>query len=247
MGLAKPTLAEQIDRDGFAVKANVVADRVIERLKVAIAQLPDGEEVRRRGATFGIRNLLQICEEVRMLAISAELRSVVEPVLGLEAFAVRATLFDKVPQANWKLFWHQDSVITVKAPVEVDGFGGFARKAGVWHVQPTPDVLDAMLAVRVHLDECDDENGPLRVIPGSHRTGWIEEDLADWKRDVSAVTCLVGAGGVVLMRPLLLHASLEAKRPHHRRVIHLEYAAEPLPGGLQWAEQLLPPGGTQST
>jgi ectoine hydroxylase-related dioxygenase (phytanoyl-CoA dioxygenase family) len=95
-----------------------------------------------------------------------------------------------------------------------------------------------MLAVRIHLDDCDEENGPLRFIPGSHRHGFITDDaIQSWAKE-NAVTVTARAGDTILMRPLVLHSSSIAKMPSARRVLHIEFAAEPLPNGLEWAEQV---------
>jgi ectoine hydroxylase-related dioxygenase (phytanoyl-CoA dioxygenase family) len=91
-----------------------------------------------------------------------------------------------------------------------------------------------MIAVRVHLDDCGSDNGPLRVLPGSHRFGWLDDQLDAWKSRVKEVVCTVGAGGVVTMCPLTLHASGPSASASHRRVIHIEYAAADLPAGLEW-------------
>ena len=44
-------------------------------------------------------------------------------------------------------------------------------------------------------------------------------------RELPAVECTVARGGVVSMRPLLMHASSKAVAPTSRRVLHIEYAA----------------------
>jgi ectoine hydroxylase-related dioxygenase (phytanoyl-CoA dioxygenase family) len=96
-----------------------------------------------------------------------------------------------------------------------------------------------MVTIRLHLDDCGPQNGPLRVIPGSHTAGKLDaRAIAAWAARAAdlAVDCLVPAGGAVIMRPLLVHASASLTGPGHRRVIHLEYAAEDLPGGLEWYE-----------
>ena len=117
-------------------------------------------------------------------------------------------------------------------------FGGWSVKKGVVHVQPPASVLENMLTLRVHLDDCDADNGPLRVLRGSHRYGRLNDgQVEDLKHTSEEVICVVPAGGVLLMRPLVLHASSPAKIPRHRRVIHLEYAADPLPAPLRWFEQ----------
>jgi ectoine hydroxylase-related dioxygenase (phytanoyl-CoA dioxygenase family) len=108
-------------------------------------------------------------------------------------------------------------------------------RARVQHVQPPGEILEEMLAVRSRLDACGSDNGALRVIPGSHRHGRLtSEAIQDWIAGGDAVTCGLPAGGALLMRPLLLHASSEATSPAHRRVLHVELAANPLPGGLEW-------------
>ena len=105
-------------------------------------------------------------------------------------------------------------------------------------MQPPAEVLAGMLAVRIHLDDCGIDNGPLRVLPGSHRFGWLDDEIDDWKQRVDPVTCTVGVRGAVVMNPLLLHASAAATLASHRRVIHIEYACADLPHGLQWNQRV---------
>lgn len=159
-------------------------------------------------------------------------------VLGTGSFAVRAVFFDKIVDANWSLGWHQDSVIAVQDRRDVADFVGWSNKAGVWQVQPPAEVLAKMIAVRLHLDDNRANNGPLRVLPDSHRFGWLDDEIDRWKADVPEVVCDVRAGDAVVMRPLLLHASAKSDVPCHRRVIHIEYACADLPGGLQWRDQI---------
>lgn len=223
---------------GFAVFPRVLDRQTVEELRSAIREIPVDEEVRRKRNVYGVRNLLEISPAICRLAASAAVHQFAAPVLGKEAFATRAVFFDKVPDANWTLGWHQDSVISVAEKKPVPGFLAWGQKAGVWQVQPPPEILGRMVAVRVHLDDCGPENGPLRVLPGSHRFGWVEDDLDHWKWTVPEVSCSVESGGVVVMCPLTLHASSKARSPSHRRVIHIEYANETLPGGLLWNTQI---------
>ena len=225
--------------EGYAIFNRVLPQGEIDQLVSAIDLIPDGPEVRRKRGVYGIRNLLEICPAVQRLAADPRIRRFVTPILGGSAFAVRAIFFDKVPGANWALGWHQDSVISVGAQHEVPGFVAWSRKAGVWQVQPPHEVLARMIAIRVHLDDCRTDNGPLRVIPGSHVHGWLDDELDDWKRRVPQVLCLVNRGGVVAMCPLVLHASAASKSIEHRRVIHLEYACDELPGDLDWNNRIV--------
>src|SRR5438552_1035247 len=123
--------AAEFRRDGYFARDYVVADEMVQNLRAAIAAIPDREEVRRKRNVYGVRNLLKICPDVRALAADSSIRALVTPILGDNAFAVRATFFDKVPGANWSLFWHQDNVVAVKGRVDVPGYSGWTRKAGV--------------------------------------------------------------------------------------------------------------------
>ena len=174
---------------------------------------------------------------MRQLANSTEIRNLVEPILGEKAFVVRGILFDKTEGANWKVPWHQDVTIAIKDRVDIDGFGPWSIKQGVQHVQPPAYVLQKMLSVRIHLDNCPAMNGALRVIPGSHMEGKLDESIiADKVQGREAVTCEISAGGALVMRPLLLHSSSASEVPQHRRVVHLDYANVSLPDGLSWFE-----------
>jgi hypothetical protein len=236
--VASGAYADRFREHGFAVFPEVLGADAVEWLRAAIQALPDGEAVRRKRNVYGVRNLLQLSPPIRQLAALPEVRQFVTPILGEGAFATRAIFFDKVEGANWALGWHQDSVIAVRERLDVPGFIAWGQKAGVWQVQPPPEIMARMLAVRVHLDDCGPDNGPLRVIPGSHRHGWLDNEIANWKQEIPAVSCLVHSGGVVVMCPLILHASSKALEPAHRRVIHIEFASEPLPAGLEWHERI---------
>ena len=160
-------------------------------------------------------------------------------VLDAEAIPVKAFVFDKTPQANWKVAWHQDLTIAVKKYQPVPEFSNWSQKAGVVHVQPPIEILEKLLTLRIHLDNCDRNNGALKIIPGSHRYGKLAlTDIEQWKKSSPVLTCEVQAGDVLVMRPLLLHSSSPATSPTHRRVLHLEYAAINLPDGLEWCEAI---------
>jgi ectoine hydroxylase-related dioxygenase (phytanoyl-CoA dioxygenase family) len=143
--------------------------------------------------------------------------------------------FDKTPDANWKVAWHQDLTIAVRQKIEVACFTAWSVKDGVAHVQPPIEVLERMLTLRLHLDDCGPANGPLQVISASHKSGRLTaRQISEWREQQPAEICSVTRGGALLMRPLLLHSSSTATEPKHRRVVHLEFAAGPLRNGLQW-------------
>ncbi len=228
------------ERDGHAVIEGVISPDVVREM-IALVQgylACNGAGILGRGGeTYGMRDLLWRSPEIKRLAASQELMRIARAVLGPEAFAVRGLYFDKTPTTNWNLPWHQDLTIAVRARRDAPGFGPWTLKARIPHAIAPASLLERMITLRLHLDNCGPYSGPMRVLPGSHRDGKLDPGtLATWaarSRDL-AVDCLVGAGGVVVMRPLLVHASSAGTGPGHRRVIHLEYAAEALPGGLEW-------------
>jgi len=225
----------QLGEDGYAIVPGVIGPAEVERILHALDAAGGAEGARRRESVYAIRNLLDAVPEVRALAESSAVRALVEPVLGASAFPVRGILFDKTPDANWKVAWHQDLAIAVRERQETPGFGPWSEKAGVTHVQPPAAILEAMLTVRVHLDPCGVENGPVQVIAGSHRHGRMSPEQVDaWRDREPAIPCTSAVGGALVMRPLLLHASSPSTVPGHRRVVHLEFGAGELPGGLQW-------------
>ncbi len=230
--------ASQIERDGFIIVPEVLDTGTVAALIAAVGGARDGAGSRRGGSVYALRNLLEDVPEVAALADAPEVRSLVASVLGPDCFPVRGILVDKTPEANWNVVWHQDLSIAVRERKEADGFGSWSEKAGVVHVQPPARILERMLTVRLHLDDCDETNGPLLVLPRSHRDGRLTTPEIQQRRTVMpSVACPVPSGGALLMRPLLLHASSASQSPRHRRVIHLEYAAEPLPAGLRWHQR----------
>ena len=227
-------LLASLERDGFARVDQLVGPRLVEDLIAWCEATPtDASAVARRGAIFARRNLLDE-PTIRALADHADVRRVVEAILSPAAFAVRAILFDKTPDANWTVPWHQDRSIAVEAKIDTPGFGPWSEKAGVVHVQPPADVLRSMVTVRVHLDPCDEDNGPLRVVPGTHRALLNASEVDAIVASHGEVRCCVSDGGAVIMRPLILHASSPARAARHRRTIHIEYAHADLPTGLRW-------------
>jgi hypothetical protein len=228
-------VAATVEREGFAVVPCVIDEGAIERANLMLERAQHSAGVRRRGGVYAIRNLLETVPELRELVDATRVRALAGQVLGASCFIARSILFDKTPEANWKVAWHQDLSIAVRERRDTEGFGAWSEKAGVTHVQPPAEILERMLAVRLHLDASDEANAPLRVIPGSHRRGRLDaDDVARAPEDSTIVSCLVPRGGALLMRPLLLHASSAARVPLHRRVLHLEFAAGELPAGLEW-------------
>jgi ectoine hydroxylase-related dioxygenase (phytanoyl-CoA dioxygenase family) len=177
----------------------------------------------------GMRNLLTL-PFVFELAQHPKLLQLVYSVLGPNAFPFKATFFDKKPEANWLVPWHQDLTIPVDRHIQHPDWGPWSTKAGVLFVQPPTSVLEGILALRVHLDSCLPNNGALKVLPKTHQMGRLfPAKITELRQQIPAHICAVDAGGILLMRPLLLHASSKSSVNSHRRVIHFEYTAQALP------------------
>lgn len=220
---------------GFSVVPDLLDSTEIESQLAALSFADGGDAVRKKGGVYAIRNLLEVVPAVARLAKSDRLTRLVRSIFGKDALPVRGILFDKTPDANWLVPWHQDLTICVKQRIDAAGFGPWTIKAGVHHVQPPIDVLDAMLAVRIHLDDCSESNGALQILPSTHRFGRLTAQQIELaQRGGPPVTCSVRRGGAVLMKPLALHSSSAALEPRHRRVIHIDYASCRLPFGLEW-------------
>ena len=205
------------------------------RLAALRAALADAAGPGASATRAGNRGLLERSRPVQDLAVSDPALTLARALVGRAARPVKATLFDKRAGANWTLPWHQDLTVALRAAAEVPGFSRWSLKTGVAHAEAPLGLLTRMVALRLHLDDCDAANGALLVVPGSHRRGKLAAAARrDLPGELGVRLCEAEAGDLLAMHPLLLHRSAPAEDPRHRRVIHLEYAAAPLPAGLAW-------------
>ncbi|MGL5804634.1 MAG: phytanoyl-CoA dioxygenase family protein [Xenococcaceae cyanobacterium] len=212
---------EAIARYGFAIIPKLIDDNTINLFIEQLFQLRDRPDLNCKA--HGIRDLLNVVPIARSIAYSESVQTLVKQILGDRGQVVRGIFFDKTPEANWKVPWHQDLTIAVRDRAEIDGYTSWSIKAGIIHVQPPISILEKMLAVRIHLDDADESNGALKVLPGSHSIGRLSNTaIQEYKSKVASITCSAKRGDVLIMRPLLLHASSPAVNPNHRRVIHFE-------------------------
>ena len=220
------TAVTDLDSRGYAIAPRVIEPREISTVSRAIDRLTV------RGA--GTRNLLDrpwgraLVQRVRNRLASSN-------VLPLSSVAVQCTLFDKTPSRNWLVALHQDLSIPVRARVNHPSLRAWSTKEGAAFVQPPVTLLERLVAVRLHVDDCGPENGPLKVVPGSHASGRLSTAAAiELRATFGEASCLAKSGDAVLMRPLLLHASSKARAPSRRRVLHIVFGPPTLPHGLEW-------------
>jgi hypothetical protein len=217
-------LQEVFARDGVAILEKVLGPDDLRRMGGAFS----GGAGQRHGTLAP--GLLRWIEDVTCLP------EVVVRLTGKRHRLVRAIAFDKTPAANWFVPWHQDRTIAVLHRADVAGFEHWSLKDGMVHVEAPAALLGDMVTLRVHLDDCVESNGPLEVLPGTHRSGKLARpEIARLVRAEGSRACLAERGDVLGMRPLLLHRSQRAAVPGRRRVLHLEFAATALPPPLRWS------------
>jgi ectoine hydroxylase-related dioxygenase (phytanoyl-CoA dioxygenase family) len=203
---------------GFAIEDDVLSDSECDELADAILH----SSVARTRA--GARHLMS---DSAVATLAADFRLVAIASQWLESCAqpFRATLFEKSSQANWLIPWHQDTALPLETVFDEPGWGPWSEKAGVHYAHAPAWALSRVIALRVHLDASTAENGPLRVVPGSHLFGVLSDDaVLDYVSHNEPVGCLTPRGGVIAMRPLLVHSSSKARSEDPRRVLHIEYA-----------------------
>jgi ectoine hydroxylase-related dioxygenase (phytanoyl-CoA dioxygenase family) len=204
---------------GYSITEQVFDRREMAQIREALA----GAELPRTKA--GARNALLV-PAVRALATRPALVGLAATFIGAQPIAFRATLFDKSAVSNWLVAWHQDTALPLQQRVDNSAWGPWSLKGGVLHAIAPAAALVTIVALRVHLDDSTQTNGPLRVLPGSHADGVLTHDeILRLATVVQPVECVSSAGGVVAIRPLVVHASSKASDDQPRRVLHLEYAA----------------------
>lgn len=231
-----------LERDGCALLRGVYGRAQMETIAARLESLAEarcaeseGEEKNEKAAA-GVRVPREAFPEAAALLAAPALAPVVAAALGGSVTLVRVLLFDKNADASWKVRWHRDTMIPVSEHRSDAVLGGHSVKAGVPHVRATAAILSRMLAVRIHLDASTPANGPLEVLPGSHRVADLEaaSSAASFGLE-KKVTCCAAPGDVLLMRPLLLHGSPKPETAARRRVLHLECSGpQELPDGYRF-------------
>jgi hypothetical protein len=227
---------QEIFASGFSVIDNVFSDTEVD-LIIGIIEKADRSKpaFRKTSDLFAIRQFLKEVPGVFPSIFTERLNLIIDNIFGKDYFVVKSIYFDKPGESNWFVSYHQDLTISVNKKIDIEGFGPWSAKQNQFAVQPPLDVLESNFTIRIHLDNTDQDNGALRVIPKSHLKGICRPQTIDWTKETE-LTCNVTKGGVMVMRPLLLHASSRTTNNKKRRVIHLEFSNRILPKPLEWSE-----------
>lgn len=229
---------KHFDEAGYSIIANVFNEIEIAAIIKLIADADTSKSTfRKSDDLFAIRQFLKEIPVTVSLIFNKKLTALVNTLFGKDYFVTKSIYFDKPGTSNWYVSYHQDLTISVDKKTSNEGFGPWTVKQNQFAVQPPVEILRDNFTLRIHLDDTDEYNGALRVIPQSHKEGiWRinSVNLSEQKEEI----CEVSSGGVMLMHPLLMHASGRTINNKQRRVIHLEFSNKNLPGDLNWSEQL---------
>ena len=216
-----------LERDGALLRERVLSHQAVDQMR----PLFDAIESERAGS-----RRFDLPESVKeLIGAVGPLGVLATQELGGSARPVRVLLFDKTPASNWAVPWHQDRTIAVKQRIDIEGYGPWSVKDGVVHVEPPVAILESMVTLRVFVDNCGEDNGPLEIAASSHRYGRISgRDMSDVIRRRKVIVGLGRAGDVLVMKALAVHSSRRAASPTHRRVFHVDYTTVDLAAPLEW-------------
>jgi ectoine hydroxylase-related dioxygenase (phytanoyl-CoA dioxygenase family) len=225
-----PPWVEHLDRQGFAILPVLFGNEEISAVFEELDRAPFGRSKAGVRHCLGSKAVRRIAEDLRLLTIVCQ-------VLGPDAVPFRATLFDKSPSANWLVVWHQDTALPLRRRRDILGWGPWSVKEGVVYAHAPETALLRVIALRIHLDDSSAENGPLRVLPGTHLLGLLSDDaIESLTHKIAPTECIASRGAILAMRPLLVHSSSKAQGEAPRRVLHIEYASSvKFEGGLELA------------
>ena len=230
-------IAECLHNKGFSIIDGIYNDAEIDSILSCIENADQTNTTFRKSADlFAIRQVVNEIPEILPFVFNDNLQRLISNILGNDYFIVKSIYFDKPENSNWYVAYHQDLTISVDKKAEIEYFVNWTKKQNQFAVQPPISVLENIVTLRIHLDETNSENGALKVIESSHSKGIFRPETINWEKE-NEVTCNVNKGGVMLMKPLLLHSSGRTTNSKKRRVIHIELSNINLPKELNWAEK----------
>lgn len=232
------THKDHILENGFTIINNIFSDKELEKIDKVLKNIDaSNDNFRKSEDLFAIRQFLKELPEIKDLILNANMNAIIHEIFGEKYMAVKSIYFDKPEKSNWYVAYHQDLTISVDKKIKIAGFGPWTTKKNQFAVQPPLPILENIYTIRIHLDDTDENNGALKVIPKSHAKGIYRPETIDWNVETEEI-CKVERGGAMVMKPLILHGSNRTTNGKKRRVIHIEFSEMELPGELQWSERL---------
>lgn len=233
-------LINEIKSDGFSIINNVFTENEIENIISLIENRTenssDNDTFRKSQDLFAIRQFHKEIPETLPFIFNQNLQNIIEENFGEGYFITKSIYFDKPEKSNWFVAYHQDLTISVNQRIEIENFENWTVKQNQFAVQPPTEILENNFTIRIHIDKTTKENGALKVINNSHSKGILRIENLDFEKEKETI-CEVEKGGVMIMKPLLFHASNKTTNNERRRVIHIEFSKQQLPSGLEWSEK----------
>jgi ectoine hydroxylase-related dioxygenase (phytanoyl-CoA dioxygenase family) len=234
------THLKEINSDGFSIINNVYNENEIEKLISLIENTTENNTenptFRKSEDLFAIRQFHKEIPEVLDFVFNQNLKDIIENTFGKGYFITKSIYFDKPEKSNWFVAYHQDLTISVNQKIEIANFKNWTVKQNQFAVQPPKEILENNFTIRIHIDKTTKDNGALKVVNNSHSKGIVRLD--DLKIENETI-CEVEKGGIMIMKPLLFHASNKTTNNERRRVIHIEFSKYQLPEGIDWSEKSL--------
>jgi len=228
----------EISDKGFTIINQVFSEEEINQIINVIDSIDTSKETFRKSEDlFAIRQFLKEVPESRQLIFNDNIKKVINEIFGDNYFVVKSIYFDKPEKSNWYVSYHQDLTISVDKKLELENFGPWTTKQNQFAVQPPIDYLKNIFTIRIHLDDTNENNGALKVVPNSHSKEIYRPETIDWDVETEEI-CSVNKGGIMVMKPLILHGSNRTTNNQKRRVIHIEFSNMELPEEINWSERL---------
>lgn len=221
---------------GFSIINNVYSKSEVQSICDFINNLDTSNPIfRKTDDLFAIRQFIKEFPEIKALLFNKKLENIIETFGGENCFVVKSIYFDKPEKSNWFVSYHQDLTISVDKKINTEGFGPWTVKQNQFAVQPPLEILENIFTIRIHLDDTDENNGALKIVEKSHSKSIYRPETINWDNEKETI-CNVESGGIMLMKPLLLHGSNRTLNNKKRRVIHIEFSNKELPINLNWSE-----------
>jgi hypothetical protein len=226
----------ELEENGYSILADLYSNIEISQILACLENTEqNGNSFLKTKDLFAIRQLINNVPNLSDLLFNAKLTKLISGLSESQYFLTKAIYFDKPSESNWFVAYHQDLSISVDKKADLKNYSNWTFKKGQYGVQPPIEILQDTITIRIHLDDTDENNGALKVIPKSHLNGIVRVDSKDWDIENEFI-CKVKKGGAMLMKPLTLHASNRTTNGQKRRVIHLEFNKHKLTEPLAWLE-----------
>lgn len=230
----------EINSEGFVIIDKVYSENEIEKIISEIEKVTqienDNSTFRKSQDLFAIRQFHKEIPETLKYIFNKNLKEIIKTNFGENYFITKSIYFDKPEKSNWFVSYHQDLTISVDKKVEVENFENWTTKQNQFAVQPSKEILEQIFTIRIHIDKTTKENGALKVLNKTHNKGIFRTENIEVENETETI-CEIEKGGIMIMKPLLFHASNKTTNNERRRVIHIEFSNQNLPNKLEWSEK----------